>query len=288
MNETVMPYLLAAGLGLAVYLVYDGCTRPGSAAGRPDRLRAVHDFLARAGLPEVRPAAFVGFSLASGLLLGLFAALLTGWPAVTVVAALAGLAGPLLYYMHRHNRRRAQLQSALSEAISQLRDHLKIGFSVADSLVGLAETGPEALRPEFARLVRHMRADRLDRALIAMRERLADPVCDLFAASLLISDESGGRSLGAVLDGLAQATRAELRTQQEIRSYQARTVLAARIIAAVPLVLLMGLHTLRPGYFSVFQGAGQLWLAAVFVLIAAGYGGMLYVARVPGEGRVLH
>lgn len=281
-----MTYVLPLTLGLSVYLIYDGLVNP-RPTDAPDRLVPVREFLLRAGLPEVQPAGFVVFSLLSAALLAFFTHALLGWTAVTVLAGLAGLFGPLLYYLRRHNRRRAALQLALIDAMSQLRDSIRIGFGVPESIVALAETGPEALRPEFAALVRHMRQDRFDRAITAMRDRLADPLIDLFVAALLASEETGARNLSDVLDRLTQAMRAEQRTQQEIRAYQARTVMSARIIAAVPLVLLLGIRQIRPSYFQVFEGAGQLWLVAVFVLIALGYGGMLYMTRLPGEGRVL-
>jgi tight adherence protein B len=282
----VIPYVLSVTLGLSVYLVYDGFTNP-RPAEPADRLGRVREFLVRAGLPEVQPAGFVAFSLLCGLLLALFAQTFLGWPAVTVLVGLAGLGGPLLYYLRRHNRRRSALQMGLIEAMSQLRDSIRIGVGVQESMVALAETGPEVLRPEFAAVVRHMRSDRFDRALTALRERLADPMVDLFVAALLASEESGARNLSDVLDRLTQAMRGELRTQQEIRAYQARTVAAARIIAAAPLAALIIIRQLWPRYFDAFSGAGQLWLVAVFSLIALGYGGMLYMTRLPGERRVL-
>jgi tight adherence protein B len=282
----VIPYVLSLTLGLSVYLVYDGLTNP-----RPseptEHLRRVREFLLRAGLPEVKPAGFVAFSLLSALLLALFAQAFLGWIAVTVLAGLAGLVGPLAYYLRRHNHRRAALQLALIEAMSQLRDSIRIGFGVQESMVALAETGPEVLRPELGALVRHMRSDRFDRALVAMRERLADPMVDLFVAALLASEETGARNLSDVLDRLTQAMRGELRAQQEIQAYQAKTVMSARIIAAAPLLLMVGIRQLWPRYFEAFSGAGQLWLVAVFILIALGYGGMLYMTRLPGESRVL-
>jgi tight adherence protein B len=282
----VISYVLPLTLGLSVYLIYDGLVNPRPAETSP-RLERVHDFLLRAGLPEVRPAGFLVFSLLSGVLLALFAQTLLGWPAVTALAGLAGLFGPLAYYLRRHSRRRAALQLALIEAMSQLRDSIRIGFAVQASMVALAETGPGVLRPEFAGLVRHMQSDRFDRALVALRERLADPMVDLFVAALLASEETGARNLSDVLDRLTQAMRGELQAQQEIRAYQARTVAAARIIAAAPVAALILIRELWPRYFDAFAGMGQLWLVAVFVLIALGYGGMLSMTRLPGESRVL-
>src|SRR5205814_751984 len=144
------------------------------------------------------------------------------------------------------------------------------------------------LRPEFATLVREMRLIGFDPALAAMRERLADPVFDVVAASLNLNDRLGGRNVSQVLDRLAQATRAELRVQQELRAYQAKNVLSAQIVAGVPLALLVAIRLVNPGYLAILNDPlGQLMLAGCAVSVAIGYLGMLWVTRLPGEKRVL-
>jgi len=108
-----------------VYLVYDGLTRPPAAPSQRDSWRPLREFLVRAGLPGVTPRDFAIFALASGLGLAVVAQLLLGWVAVTVLVALAGVAAPITYYTRRHNRRRAAVQAALTEAITQLRDAIR-------------------------------------------------------------------------------------------------------------------------------------------------------------------
>ena len=152
----------------------------------------------------------------------------------------------------------------------------------------LARTGPEALRQEFATLTREARLLGFDGALTSMRDRLADPVFDVVAASLVLNDRLGGRNVSQVLDRLAQATRAELRVQQEIRAYQAKNILSAQIVAAVPLVVLIAIRAINPSYLQLFDGwVGQLLLGGCVVSTALGYAGMLWVTRLPGERRVL-
>ena len=106
---------------------------------------------------------------------------------------------------------------------------------------------------EFATLSRDARLVGFEAALAAMRDRLADPVFDVVACALVVNDRFGGRHVSQVLDRLAQATRAQLRIQQEVRAQQARTVLSARIVAAAPLVALVGLRATNPRYLAVFD-----------------------------------
>ena len=64
--------------------------------------------------------------------------------------------------------------------------------------------------------------------------------------------------------------------------------LSARIVAAVPLVVLVAIRQLNPAYLAVFDTPfGQMVLAACFVSVALGYAAMRWTARLPGDPRVL-
>jgi len=286
--DAVLPWVLSGAFGLGVYLLFEALTNPRPPAAEPRRWRGVEEFLVRAGLRDVTPRDFVLFSLGSGLVCGLLAQLLLGWGLVSVLAAGLGLVAPLAYSIQRHDRRRAAVQAALVDAIAQLRDAIRTGLSVPEALHALARSGPEALRPEFAQLARELRLVGLERALTAMQDRLADPVFDVVAHTLVLNDRLGGRNVSQVLDRLAQATRAELRVQQELHAYQARNVLAARIVAAVPLVVLVAIRQVNPTYLALFNDwSGQMLLAGCAASVAVGYAGMLWLTRLPGEERVL-
>jgi len=252
----MIPLLLSLALGCGVYLTFDGLVRPRERLFGPLRLHTAREFLIRAGLHDVTARDFCLFSIAAGGVSALVAQLFLGWGAVSGLIGGLGLLAPYAYYVRRHDRRRSAIQDALVEAIEQLRDAIRTGLSVQDALGGLARTGPEALRAEFASLSRDARLLGFDSALVAMRDRLADPVFDVVACSLAINDRLGGRLVSQVLDRLAEATRAQLRIEHEVRALQGRTVLSARIVAAAPLIALVGLRASNPRYLAIFD---SLW-----------------------------
>ena len=283
----MIPLVLSITCGVGVFLLYTGLTTPPLRPNHPSR-RLIQRFLARAGLHGVRPREFAFVITATSLVTGSIAQLLLGWPAVSVLVAGIGGLLPVAYTLRRYDRRRAMVQTALVQAIAQLRDAIRSGLSMQESLASLARSGPETLRPEFTQLARELRLSGLEAAVSAMREQLADPVFDVAAATLLLNDRLGGRNVSQVLDRLANATRAELRVQQELRAYQARTVLSARIIVAVPLVLLVVIRYLNPGYLDLFSTAGgQLLMAACVVSVVLGYVSMRWLTRLSSEPRVL-
>jgi tight adherence protein B len=285
----VIPLVLSLALAGGVYLTFEGLVRPHPPrSGDVLAFHGARDFLLRAGLRDVTARDFVLFSLASGALAGVLAQLVLGWLVVSVLAGVLGLFGPYAYYIRRHDRRRAAMQDALVDAIEQLRDAIRTGLSVQEALAGLARTGPEVLQSEFSTLTREARLLGFERALVAMRDRLADPVFDVVACALAINDRLGGRLVSQVLDRLAEATRAHLRIEHEVRAHQARTVLSARIVAAAPLVALIGLRATNPRYLSIFDGVwGQMVLIVCAASVAVGYAAMLYLTRLPGQRRVL-
>src|SRR5262249_54318813 len=161
---------------------------------------------------------------------------------------------------------------------------IRAGLSVPDALEGLGRTGPQVLRAEFATLSREARLVGFDTALLAMRSRLADPVFDVVACALVVNDRLGGPQVSHLLDGPAEASRAQLPIPHEVRAVQWRTVLSARIVAAAPLVALVGLRATNPRYLSIFDSVpGQMVLAGCALGVALGYLAMLYLTRLPAQ-----
>lgn len=282
------PVLLSLAFGGSVYFFYEWLTNPLPPSDGKGWSHRMEEFLIRAGLRDVTPREFLLFSCGAALAGAIVAQLLLGWPLVSLLVGALGLVAPVAYYTQRHDRRRAAVQAALVEAIAQLRDGIRAGLSVEEALGNLGSSGPDILRPEFAALTREARYAGFEQAIGSMRDRLADPVFDITSHALLLNSRLGGRSVTQVLDRLVQATRAELRVQQELQAYQAKTVLSARIVAAVPLVLLVVIHQVAPAYLIMFEDwAGQLVLAGCAVSILVGYAGMRWMTRLPGEPRVL-
>src|SRR5438105_4988202 len=120
-----MTVLLAVLFGLGLYLVYDGLTAPPRPPREGSRLRGVEDFLRRAGLPDVTPRQFLLFALGAGAAAAAVAHVALGWVLITLLAAGLGAAAPFVYYVQRHDRRRAAHQRALVEAIAQMRDAIR-------------------------------------------------------------------------------------------------------------------------------------------------------------------
>jgi tight adherence protein B len=285
-----VPLVLSLTLGLGVLLIYLSATgqrkrEAGPAAEEPERLQ---EFLRQAGVEGVGSRDFLLLSAASGAATGVVAQMGLGWPVVTLAAFLVGLALPAWYFRQRREARRAVLQAALADAVDALRAAVRAGMSVEEGLASLARGGPEPLRPVFRELARDLRLSGFEEAVARAQERLADPVFDTVAAALLMAHRVGGRNLSAVLEGLGRSVREAVQVEREVRAHQSKNVLSARVVAALPLVLIAAVRSINPGYLDVFSSpVGQALLALCLASVTVGYAAMLWTTRLPGNERVL-
>lgn len=283
----VLSLALAAGI-LLIYLSVTSGRRELEDAARPESLtERIEEFIRRAGL-GISASDFMLLSAGAGAAIAVVAQLMLGWPVVTVVAFLIGLALPSWYVRQREEARRSTLQSALAEAVDSLRAAVRAGMSIEEGLASLARSGPAALRHPLSDLVRDMRLSGFEEAVRRAQDRLADPVFDTVAAALVMSHRVGGRNLSTVLEGLGRSVRQAVQVEREVRAEQAKNVLSARIIASLPIVLILAIRGMNPDYLDVFSTpTGQALLALCLLSTIIGYAGMLWATRLPGNERVL-
>lgn len=287
----MIPLALIGLFALGVWMSHDAWTTPvqqGPAVpGR--RRQPVQEFLHRAGLHDVTPRDFLTFSAAAGVAFGAVSQVILGWPLVSVVAGSLGAGLPYLVYASREASRRAHVQAELADAMILLRNSIRAGGDLYGGMQALATYAPPLLRPEFGRAVQLMtHGATLRDALLAMRDRLADPVFDTCVATLLLNENLGSTQLTPVLSELAEAVREELRVQADLHSRRTHVVWSARAIAALPLVALAAVRVESPHYLDVFNTTGgQIVLAGCVVSLLIGYVGMRWAGRLPVEQRVL-
>ena len=281
-------------LGAGVWLAHDGLApRPASTSKRePWRaLVRVQDWLAQADLPGVTAWHVLMFCVAGGL-----AGSVVGYVAfrVPVTAALGAVGGVLAvsaWVRNRHSRRRPARQLAIAEALERMRDTLGGGLTLDRAFQSLAEKGPEALQRQFRQFTAELppHSDSFETAAVRLRDRLADSTWDLATAGLLLHEEVGSGRFGSCLDHLASWQRADLALRDRLVAVRARIVLTAKVMAVLPVILLLLVRWWSPTATSrMFETPlGQVFLAACVALIAIGYVWMLWLAQLPDDERVL-
>lgn len=287
-----MPALTVVLLGLGVLLLYDGLTAPRVvASARASRLRVAHASLAawlRAAGLEATPARFAASVVGCGVLAGLVAAAAVGSWAVAGVACAAGAWAPVTLVRSRARDARRRRRDAWAEAVELLAAGLRSGETLPGAVALVAERGPAPLRAAFGAVAAdHRVTGDLAGALDRLAQRLADPVADRVAVTLATAARVGGSELGPVLRTLAAFVRDDLVERRELEARQSWVVVAARVSAAAPWLVLV-LVALRPeGRAAYDSPAGAVVVGAGAVATVLGYRLMAAIGRLPDEPRVL-
>jgi tight adherence protein B len=279
-----IPAVLVAGLMLLA-LGASGTVRPVRSRRWAGRFG---EWATQAGVRGVRLGHLVavcgGVALAAGLAvlavsrsvwLGLTFAALTGWLPLGALRA-------------RRRRRLRELREVWPDAIDNLASGVRAGLSLPEAVAGLAERGPESLRPAFGRFADdHHATGRFGSALDRLKDELADPTADRVVEALRLAREVGGSELGRMLRTLSGFLRDEQRVRKELEARQTWVVVAARMAFATPWAVLLLLAT-KPEAVAAYRGAGGALVLAVGAAMAAcGYRLMLAIGRLPVEQRVL-
>jgi len=205
----------------------------------------------------------------------------TAWPIAVIAGGAVGAAVPQMLMRSRDERARLERREAIAELSARLRDAIRSGIGIADALANAAENAPSRIRMDLRRLVSEARVSDLPHAVGAFAERVSDPSADLLASALGTSERLGSRNLSVVPDALAEATSAQAAAASEARARQTRNRVSARIVAAVPILLLLAIRQANPAYLAPFETAsGQTVLALAFALIWVGYVAMQRAARI--------
>jgi tight adherence protein B len=207
---------------------------------------------------------------------------------VAIVGFVAGTYAPIAYYRSRRRATRRVRQQCWPEAIELLAGAVRAGDTLPAAVALVAERGPEPLRPTFRAVVAdHRISGDFVGALERLGAALADPTADRVVATLVIAHRVGGRELGRVLRTLSGFLREDLAVRKEIVARQSWTLVAARVAAAAPWLVLVLVASRPQGARAYDSLAGLLVLAGGAAATVVGYRLMVALGRLPEEPRVL-
>jgi len=246
------------------------------------------ELLRQAGVASVSPNQLLALQGLAALFALLIVQVLTGTLAVACCFALFAALAPVAVVRRLRLRRQSALRELWPEAIDNLASAVRAGMSLPEGLSGLGPSGPEPLRPAFARFATAYRASgRFGECLDSLKHDLADPVGDRVCETLRVAREVGGTDLGTVLRTLSELLRVDARTRAELETRQGWTVNAARLAVAAPWLVLLLLGSQSSSLRSYDSSGGVLLLGIGGAVCLVAYRIMLRIGRLPEEPRVL-
>lgn len=207
------------------------------------------DTLTKAHLP-LKPEELFGISVllsgAVGILLYLFEVRVV----IMIIVMLILYMIPGFYVRKAKVSRGKKLNNQLPEALSILSNGLRAGLSFTQSILVAGKEMEDPIAYEFNKIVRDNSLGKpIDEALSDFSKRTEDEDIDIFVTAILIQRQVGG-NLSEILDVLANTIRDRIKLRGDIKTITAQSKMSAVVVGMIPLVLVILLNLINPGFIS--------------------------------------
>lgn len=227
-------------------------------------------------------------SAGAGLAAGCTALVVVGVPMVAVIAAAGGGLVPVMLRRAAGRRIVEARRAAWPEAVELLAGTVRAGETLVGAIAVAGERGPEPLRDDLAAVAaEHQASGDLDRALVHLRDRAADPIADRVVATLVLIHRVGGRESARVLHTLATFLRDDLALRREVAARQSWTTVAARVAVAAPWIVVLLVSARGEGRDAYSTAAGGMVLTIGTVVTFIGYRVMVATGRIDDMPRAV-
>ena len=186
-------------------------------------------------------------------------------------AALLAFA-PFAILNFKKSRRIDAFNKILPDAIDMMARSLRAGHSMVAAISIVAEHAAEPVGSEFGEVFRKQNFGLpLREALTQLLERVPSQDLRVVVTGILVQKDTGG-NLAEILDRTVRVIRERLRIQGEIRTHTAQGRMTGWILCALPVVMLVLINFINPGYSTVLfkEGIGRTLLYTGIVLLCVG------------------
>lgn len=226
--------------------------------------------------------------VAAGLVGGVAAVTVTGWPVALPIVAASIVGLPRLFRQTSTTAAIVRIE-AIATWTEMLQGTLHASAGLGQAIIATAPLAPLPIRPATTRLSARLTAGVQPReALLQFADELADPSADRVVCALLLAAASRAQKLGDLLAALADSTRDEVALRLRIETSRASVRSGVRTVLVFSLAFAVGLVVVAHSYLAPFgTNRGQLVLMSVAVLYSVGLTLMVSLARPPAAVRLL-
>jgi tight adherence protein B len=233
--------------------------------------------LEQIGLRERRGSAGTRPTQRADVTLGVIAvaAALVGVLVLGPVGVVAGAIPPSVVQFQRNRAKRKRskmLIEALAPAVQLVVDNLRVGRDLVSSMAEVTKEAAPPVDEIFASVVSETRLGaRVDDALARQAEIEGDRHLRIIASAVGLNVEYGG-NLVDILTGVVETLEEEDRLRRSIDTLTADGRMSAQILLALPLVGMLAMAILSPGYIDPLIGTTTGRFLSVVALILGGVG----------------
>jgi len=192
------------------------------------------------------------------------------WMALAVAFVVAWI--PVLKILRDRNKRFAQFEEGLPDALDAMCRALRAGHPFNETLRLVAEEHHGAVAHEFGLTFADINyGNDVRRAMLGLLERMPSMTVMMLVTSILIHRETGG-NLTEVLERLSRLIRGRFRFQRKIKTLSAEGRMSAWVLVAIPFVLAIAIIVTSPSYLPVLVNdpTGHKLIIGAFVAMLVG------------------
>jgi tight adherence protein B len=216
------------------------------------------------------PAEFVAMVVLVAVVAGFVGLMLAG-PLIGLFLALVVCLAVRFYVRRAEANRRAAFADQLPEVLQLVTTALRSGFGLTQALESVAEDAEEPARGEFAHVLAEVRLGRdLSSSMTALARRMRSKDLEWVVSAIDINRDTGG-NLSEILDRVGNTIRERGRIARQVRTLTAEGRLSARILIALPFLMLAWQWRANPDNFELLTyGAGLAALVIAGILMTIG------------------
>lgn len=169
-------------------------------------------------------------------------------------------------------RRRKKFNEQLIEALGQVSNALKAGFSITQAFETVVQNGENPIAQEFEVFLQQQRVGiGFSEALENLKTRVGSEDLELVCCAMDIARKTGG-NLTEVFDKISQTIRERMRIERRVLTLTAQGRMQGWIVGSMPVVVGGAMFLLRPEVMVPYlhSPAGLASVAAVIVLLTLG------------------
>lgn len=200
-------------------------------------------------------------------------------PLMIIVGTALGLAAgfgafqlPRQFLSLMKDRRRRKFNEQLVEALGQMSNALKAGFSITQAFETVVENAENPIAQEFEVFLQQQRVGvGFSEALAALDRRVGSEDLNLVCAAMEIARRTGG-NLTEIFDKISLTIRERMRIERRVMTLTAQGRMQGFVVGAMPLVVGIGMAVLRPEIMLpyIHSPQGMAGIAAVIALVTVG------------------
>lgn len=188
--------------------------------------------------------------VALAVTLGLFLLTPIRGPLLPLLAAVAGIALPVGYFMRQRTKRLSSFEAQFPGALDLLVRSLRVGHPLASALAVVAHEMPDPLGSEFGIVVDEVTyGQELEEALERLSDRVDLQDLRYLTVAVQIQLTSGG-NLAEILDGLAKVIRDRFQIFRKVNAITAEGRWSAWFLSLFPIFMAFGVQLVKPDYYT--------------------------------------